>query len=54
MMIAALVLVSTPIAGEAQQAPTMHRIGVLLHHGTPPGFLAMPVACSATEAISRA
>jgi putative ABC transport system substrate-binding protein len=38
-IIAGLVLVFTPLAGEAQQATTVHRIGVLLHHGTPPGFL---------------
>jgi putative ABC transport system substrate-binding protein len=37
-IIAALVLFSTPLASDAQQAPTVPRIGVLLHHGSPPGF----------------
>ena len=37
-IIAILVLVFTPLTGEAQQA-TVYRIGVLLHHGAPPGFL---------------
>jgi putative ABC transport system substrate-binding protein len=27
------------VAADAQQAATVHRIGVLLHHGAPPGFL---------------
>jgi putative ABC transport system substrate-binding protein len=38
-IIAALVLFFTPLASEAQQAARMPRIGVLMHHGTPPGFL---------------
>jgi putative ABC transport system substrate-binding protein len=38
MIIAALVLFFTPL-GEALQAATAPRIGVLLHHGAPPGFL---------------
>jgi putative tryptophan/tyrosine transport system substrate-binding protein len=38
-IIVALVLIFTPLADAAQQATAAHRIGVLLHHGTPPGFL---------------
>ena len=38
-ILAALVLFFTPLAGEAQQAAIVPRIGVLLHHGAPPGFL---------------
>jgi putative ABC transport system substrate-binding protein len=37
--IAALVLFITPVAGETQRLTMMPRIGVLLHDGTPPGFL---------------
>jgi putative tryptophan/tyrosine transport system substrate-binding protein len=32
-------VLGTPIAAQGQQAPIMRRIGVLLHHGAPPGFL---------------
>jgi ABC-type uncharacterized transport system substrate-binding protein len=32
-------LLAAPLAAEAQQATTVNRIGVLLHHGAPPGFL---------------
>ena len=35
-LVAALVFFFAPLAGEAQQA---HRVGVLLHHGAPPGVL---------------
>jgi ABC-type uncharacterized transport system substrate-binding protein len=38
--IAVLVLIFTPLTGEAQPVAMVPRIGVLLHHGTPPGFLA--------------
>jgi putative ABC transport system substrate-binding protein len=38
-IIGALVLFLTPLAGEAQQAAMVPRIGVLLHDGAPPGFL---------------
>jgi putative ABC transport system substrate-binding protein len=38
-VVAVLVLFFTPLAGEAQQAGVVHRIGVLLHDGAPPGFL---------------
>jgi putative ABC transport system substrate-binding protein len=38
-VVTALVLFFTPLAGEAQQAAAVQRIGVLLHHGAPPGFL---------------
>jgi putative ABC transport system substrate-binding protein len=38
-LIAALALIFTPPVLEAQQPTTAHRIGVLLHHGSPPGFL---------------
>ncbi len=35
----ALALLLSAAAAHAQQAATVHRIGVLLHHGAPPGFL---------------
>jgi hypothetical protein len=38
-IIAAFVLFVTPLASDAQQVATVARVGVLLHHGTPPGFL---------------
>ena len=38
-IIAAFVLFFTPLASKAQQVATVPRIGVLLYHGTPPGFL---------------
>ena len=38
-VVSALILFFTPFAGEAQRTTGVHRIGVLLHHGSPPGFL---------------
>jgi putative tryptophan/tyrosine transport system substrate-binding protein len=38
-IIVALVLFLTPLDSDAQQAAAVPRVGVLLHHGTPPGFL---------------
>jgi putative ABC transport system substrate-binding protein len=38
-IIAALVWLFTPLPSDAQQAATVPRVGVLLHHGSPPGFL---------------
>lgn len=35
----ALAFLLPAAAAHAQQAATVHRIGVLLHHGAPPGFL---------------
>jgi len=39
-LILAVVLLLAPLASDAQQAATVPRIGVLLHDGAPPGFLA--------------
>lgn len=38
-IVVACALAFTPLLAEAQPAATVHRIGVLLHHGAPPGFL---------------
>jgi putative ABC transport system substrate-binding protein len=38
-LVIALALLLPAAAAHAQQAATVHRIGVLLHHGAPPGFL---------------
>lgn len=38
-LVLALALLLPAAVAHAQQAATVHRIGVLLHHGAPPGFL---------------
>jgi putative ABC transport system substrate-binding protein len=38
-VVAGFVLFFAPLVGEPQQAARVHRVGVLLHHGSPPGFL---------------